>query len=147
MIETHFPAHIQDYNMKVEYVKKASGPNEKLNVPNLNAILKDFTKSPVSSFPPITPSTSIQKLNDREIATAYLLTLKRAGREYAWSAMEASNPEIRQFLKDAFTMSCNHAYDVWQWMVNKGYYPLSPAPQAEIDIISTIYNEVNQPQA
>lgn len=142
MIDTHFPAHVQDYNMKVEYVKNAAGANQKLNIPNLNVVLKDFTKSPVNELPSITPGTSLQKLNDREIATAYLLTLKRAGREYAWSAMEASNPEIRQFLKDAFTMSCNHAYDVWQWMVKKGYYPLSPAPENEINVIASIYNEV-----
>lgn len=83
-------------------------------------------------------------MSDREIGTAYLLTLKRAGREYAWSAMEASNPEIRQFLKDAFTMSCNHAYDVWQWMVKKGYYPLTPAPESEMNLVASIYNEVNQ---
>lgn len=142
MIETHFPAHVQDYNMKVEFVKNATGANQKLNVPNLNAVLQDFTKSPTNVFPPITPGTSLQKLNDREIATGYLLTLKRAGREYAWSAMEASNPEIRQFLKDAFTMSCNHAYDVWQWMVKKGFYPLAPAPNDETNVIASIYNEV-----
>jgi len=29
-------------------------------------------------------------MNDREMATAYLLTLKRAGREYAWAAMETA---------------------------------------------------------
>lgn len=56
--------------------------------------------------------------------------------------MEASNPEIRQFFKDAFTMSCNHAYDVWQWMVKKGFYPLAPAPQDETNVIASIYNEV-----
>ena len=146
MIELHFPAHVQDYNMKVEYVKNATGANQKFNVPNLNVVLNDFTKSPVNEFPPITPRTSVQQMNDREIATAYLLTLKRAGREYAWSAMEASNPQLRQFLKDAFTMSCNHAYDVWQWMVKKGYYPLSPAPENEMNVISSIYNEVNTMQ-
>lgn len=144
MLQNHFPAHVQDYNMKVAFVKKVNGAGEKLNVPSLNPVLSNFTQSPVSSFPSITPNTNVQKMSDREIGTAYLLTLKRAGREYAWSAMEASNPEIRQFLKDAFTMSCNHAYDVWQWMVKKGYYPLTPAPESEMNIVASIYNEVNQ---
>lgn len=84
-------------------------------------------------------------MNDREIATGYLLTLKRAGREYAWAAMEASNPDLREFLKDAFTMSCNHAYDVWQYMVKHGYYPLEPAPQTTISTISSIYGIVTEP--
>lgn len=84
-------------------------------------------------------------MNDIEVATAYLLTLKRAGREYAWSAMEASNPGVREFLKDAFTMSCNHAYEVWQYMVKKGYYPLEPACQTTLDTMATIYKEVREP--
>jgi spore coat protein CotF len=145
MIQGHFPAHIQDYNMKVEYLSKANGSTQKLNVPQLNKSLQDYTKSPTDAFPPITPRTDVQQMNDREIATAYLLTLKRAGREYAWSAMEASNPGLREFLKDAFTMSCNHAYDVWQYMVRKGYYPLEPAPQNTINTISSIYGEVREP--
>lgn len=143
MIETHFPVHIQDYNMKVKFVKESSAPNENLNVPELKSILQDFTNAPVPTIP-ITPRTDIQNLNDREIATGYLLTLKRAGREYAWSSMEASNPQLREFLKDAFTMSCNHAYEVSQWMVKNGFYPLCPAPQTEIDKVASIYNEVNQ---
>jgi spore coat protein CotF len=126
--------------MKVRFVK-AAAPSEKLNVPELKRILQDFVKSPVPASP-VLPRTNIQELNDREIATGYLLTLKRAGREYAWSAMEAGNPELREFLKDAFTMSCNHAYEVWQWMVKNGFYPLIPASQTDIQTIGNAFNEV-----
>lgn len=145
MIQRHFPAHVQDYNMKVEYVSKVNGSAQTLDVPPLARTLQDYTKSPTGSFPSITPRTEVQKMEDREIATAYLLTLKRAGREYAWSAMEAGNPDLREFLKDAFTMSCNHAFEVWQYMVRKGYYPLEPAPQNTTDTISSIYGEVREP--
>lgn len=141
MIEEHFPIHVQDYNMKVKFVKESTAPAEKLNVPELKKILQDFTQAPVPTVP-ITPRTEVQQFDDREMATAYLLTLKRAGREYAWSAMEASNPELREFLKDAFTMSCNHAYEVWQWMVKKGFYSLSPAKPEEINSVGSIFNEV-----
>lgn len=145
MIQRHFPAHVQDYNMKVEYISKAEGASQKLNVPPLERILQDYTKSPSGVFPPITPRVDVQVMNDREIATAYLLTLKRAGREYAWAAMETGNPDVREFLKDAFTMSCNHAFEVWQYMVQKGYYPLEEAPQSILDTISSIYGEVREP--
>lgn len=141
IIENHFPVHVQDYNMKVKFVKEAAAPAEKLNVPQLKKILQDFAKSSVPTSP-VLPRTIIQELNDREIATGYLLTLKRAGREYAWSAMEAGNPELREFLKDAFTMSCNHAYEVWQWMVKNGFYPVIPASQADIQTIGNAFNEV-----
>jgi spore coat protein CotF len=81
------------------------------------------------------------------IATAYLLTLKRAGREYAWAAMEASNPEIRTFLEDAFKMSSHHAYDVWQWMVQKGYYPLEAAPSETLGTLASMYKTVPETNA
>ena len=143
MIEEHFPIHVQDYNMKVKFVKESIAPSEKLNVPELKKILQDFTQAPLQTVP-VTPRTEVQQFNDREMATTYLLTLKRAGREYAWSAMEASNPELREFLKDAFTMSCNHAYEVWQWMVKKGFYSLSSAKPEEINSVGSIFNEVQQ---
>lgn len=83
-----------------------------------------------------------EKLNDREIATAYLLTLKREGREYSLSTMEAANPELRRFLKDAFTISCNNAYEVWQWMLKKGFYPLSEGTRTELDTCGSFFNLV-----
>jgi Spore coat protein len=76
-----------------------------------------------------------------------MLTLKRAGREYAWSAMEASNPGLRAFLEDAFKMSSHHAYDVWQWMVKKGYYPLEAADQNVMHTLGQMYNVVQGPAA
>lgn len=84
-------------------------------------------------------------MNDREVATAYLLTLKRVGREYAWTAMEAGNPELKEFFKDAFTMKSNHAYEVWQYMVKKGYYSFKPAPVSTINTMASIYGEVREP--
>ncbi|MDF2685346.1 MAG: putative spore coat protein, partial [Clostridia bacterium] len=145
MLERHLPAHIQDYNIKVEYLSKADGPTQRLEVSKLVAILGNYTTPPTSNFPPLTPRTDAQTLNDREIATSYLLTLKRAGREYAWAAMEMSNPGLREFLKDAFTMSCNHAFEIWQWMVNKGFYPIEPATESSSNTVGSIYKKVNEP--
>jgi spore coat protein CotF len=145
IIEKHFPLHIQDYNMKAEYLGAANGATSKLQVPNLNQSLQSYTQSPVSNYPSVTPRTQVQDFNDREIATAYLLTLKRAGREYAWATMEMANPEVRTFLEDCFRMSSRHAYDVWQWMVKKGYYPLEPAPQTTLQTMGNFYQVVQQP--
>lgn len=143
MLETHFPLHIQDYNMKVKYLSTANGAQTKLQVPDLMPVLQSYTQSPTQAIP-VTPRTSVQQFNDREIATAYLLTLKRSGREYAWAAMEMSNPEIRSFLEDAFRMCSHHAYDVWQWLVKKGFYPLEPVPIQTINTLSSMYQSVQQ---
>jgi spore coat protein CotF len=144
IIQKHYEAHIQDYNMKAEYLSKPDETAMKLQVPELCATLESYTQT--GSAPvPVAPRTDITEFDDREMATSYLLTLKRAGREYAWAAMEASNPGIRTFLEDAFRMASRHAYDVWQWMVRKGYYNLQPAPQAVMNAAGSMYKTVSVP--
>lgn len=148
LLQQHFAAHIQDYNIKVEYVQNPNGATTKLQVPPLNPSFNHNTDiySQIPQSPqPVMPRTQVPQFNDREIATAYLLTLKRAGREYAWAAMEATKPQLRQFLEDAFTMASHHAYDVWQWMAKRGYYPLQQAPQDAMQMIGQMYNIVEQP--
>jgi len=146
LLQKHFPYHVKDYNTKVEYLSRASGAKTGLPVPEITHIIENYTQTNVN-IQPITPRTDVQQFNDREIATAYLLTLKRSGREYAWSAMEASNPEMRIFLEDAFRMSSHHAYDVWQWMVKKGYYPLEAAPAETLGTLASMYKVVEQSSA
>ncbi len=146
LIQKHFPYHIKDYNTKVEYLSRQGGAKTGLPIPEMTHILGNYTQA-ATSTQAVTPRTDVQDLNDREIATAYLLTLKRAGREYAWSAMEASNPEIRAFLENAFQMSSHHAFDIWQWMVKKGYYPLEQAQPAAAGVIGSMYHVVDQPSA
>ena len=148
ILEKHFPLHVRDYNVKVEFLHQASGADKDLPLLKEVGQLNDYTKSDFSQYPPIQPRTLIDNFDDREMATAYLLTLKRAGREYAWLAMEAANPELRSFLQTAFMMSCSHAYDVWQYMVSKGYYALEPATSESIDKVGSMFQAIpeDQPQ-
>ncbi len=142
MISRHYPFHVRDYNKKVEYLQQTQGSQAPFPVPELNSNLANTTTAPTPPAPAITPRTNAQTLNDREIAAAYLLNLKRAGREYAWASMEMANPELRSFLEDAFRMSSRHAYDCWQYMARKGWYPIQPAPQAAIQTMAGMYNLV-----
>jgi spore coat protein CotF len=148
ILERHFPLHIRDYNMKVEFLNAMDGAKRELSLLKEDGNLQDFTNGMKSLYTPVQPRTMVEDMNDREMATAYLLTLKRAGREYAWSAMEMANPEIRSFCQTAFMMSCSHAYDMWQYMVEKGYYALEPADTAMISKMGSMYQIVpeNQPQ-
>lgn len=145
ILEEHFPYHVRDYNMKVEYLQDAEGPAAMLPVPELNPTLTNAVQPQAQNVMPVMPRTEISTFNDREIATAYLLNLKRAGREYAWAAMEMSHPELRLFLEDAFQMNSHHAYDVWQWMVERGYYPQEAAQQTTLDTLGRLYETVPEP--
>ena len=140
ILNTHFPIHIEDYNLKVEFVKDVETASGKLNVPELNTSIFSENVNESKSASPVTVNTNVTKLTDREIALSYFLTLKRAGKEYAIASMETTNPKLRQFLKDAYTMSCNHSYEVYEWMAKNNYYPIILATGEQTGNISSIYN-------
>lgn len=143
LLNTHFPIHVEDYNRKVEFVKDVETATGKLNVPELNTSIFTENVEISKNANPVTVNTNVTKLTDREIALSYFLTLKRAGKEYAIASMEATNPKLRQFLKDAYTMSCNHSYEVYEWMAKNNYYPIVLATGEQTGNISSIYNIIN----
>lgn len=140
MIAKQYPAHVQDYNMKIEFVKKMTGSTDKLNVPGLSMTALLPVAAP--PYPSIEPQVKLAELDDRAIATSYLLTLKRAGREYAWAAFECGTPQLRAFLEDAFRMCSHQAHEVWSYMGRKGWYPIVPATGNLMETIGQIYREV-----
>ncbi|MGX5592394.1 spore coat protein [Bacillus cereus] len=145
LLQQHFPLHVQDYNLKVEFVQSLSEPNiEKFQPSKLTPVLSSYLRTPVEELPPVTPDVSGAPPNDRAIATGYLLNQKSAALNYAGSVLECANPNLRTFLENAFLNSGRHAYDLWQYMVKKGYYPLSTAPESEVQTLATIYQPVNQ---
>ena len=140
---THFPVHVEDYNKKVEFVKNADTATGKLNVPQMNTAIFSENVEHSKTAKPVTVNTNVTKLTDREIALSYFLTLKRAGKEYAIASMEATNPTLRQFLKDAYTMSCNHSYEVYEWMAKHDDYPIVVATGEQTGDIASIYNPIS----
>ncbi len=138
MILRHFSAHVQDYNMKVEFATQANGSQDQLNVPPLQGT----SMSPAAQIQPVRPEVKLSELNDRAIATSYLLTLKRAGRDYAWGAFECTVPQLRSFLEDAFRMCSHQSFEVWSYMARKGWYPAIPAPAEAMNAMQQMYQKV-----
>lgn len=139
LLTLHFPQHVKDYNLKVEFVQSETTPDiSKFKPDDLKPTLQDFTKAPVP-LQPEQPRTSVQTHNDREIATAYLLNQKSSAKNYGAATVECANPDLRHFLENAFMNSNRHAYDIWQYMVKNGYYPLLPATAEATTEIATMY--------
>lgn len=140
IIQKHMAAHIQDYNMKVEWATKDSS-RQQLNVPTMPAKVPGaLGQQPRGA----TPDPNTTAFDDRAIATSYLLTLKRSGRDYAWAAFECNDPQLRAFLEDAFTMCSHHAFEVSQFMMEKGWYPSEQAPSAYLQKLGQTYQPVRE---
>lgn len=142
LLDAQFPLHVEDYNKKVEFIKSLETTDGKLDVPDMNTAIFNQDTNVSKSAVPITINTNVITMNDREIATSYLLTLKRAGKEYSVASMEATNPKLRQFLKDAYTMACNHAYEIWEWMAKHDFYPCTIATDEQINAVASIYHRI-----
>ncbi|ONK23899.1 spore coat protein [Siminovitchia sp. FSL H7-0308] len=146
MLQRHYPKHIADYNLKVEFVQSNTTPDISKFMPDdLMTKLDNYTTPPVQPVPAGAPRTNAQTHTDREIALAYLLNQKAAAKNYAAAVLECANPHLRTFLENAFLNSSRHSYEVWQYMTERGYYPLSPAPQPDIQMVGSMYEVVPQP--
>ncbi|GMA50037.1 spore coat protein [Alicyclobacillus contaminans] len=140
IVQKHMAAHIQDYNMKVEWVTKSSS-TQQLQVPSMPSATNGGTNKLPQA---VMPNPNLTAPDDRAIATSYLLTLKRAGREYAWAAFETSNPQLRKFLEDAFTMCSRHAFEVGEYMMKQGWYPAAPAQAPLLQEIQQTFQPVRE---
>lgn len=94
----------------------------KFNSVELKPALDSYTQAP-SEFPATMLSTLIGPKSDREIATAYLINQKGSAKNYAAAVVACANPDLRTF---SFLNSSRHAYEMWEYMTKKGYYPLMP---------------------
>ena len=139
ILQKHQDVHIQDYNMKVEWARSGSC-NKKLNVPPMPAKSTGTQKPPQA----VTPNPNATAFDDRGIATAYLVSLKANGKSYALATFEADEPQLRQFLEDAFTMCSHHAFEVAGWMSKNGYYPGEQATSTYLKALNQTYDPVPQ---
>jgi spore coat protein CotF len=137
LLQQQLNAHIQDYNIKVEWAKNGSS-SQQLNVPPTPSKTAGTPKQPSA----VTPNPNGTAHDDRGIATAYLLGLKANGKEYASASFEADDIQLREFLMDAFTMCNRHAFELAGWMRKNGYYPGEQASNTYLAALSQTYDAV-----
>ncbi len=140
LLQKQLDAHIQDYNMKVQWAKNGTCA-EKLNVPAVPTKMSGTPQPPSA----VSPNPNGTTMDDRGIATAHLLGLKSNGKEYASSSFEADDIQLREFLMDAFTMCNRHAFEIAGWMRKHGYYPGEEASTTYLRDLSQTYDPAPVP--
>lgn len=147
MLMRHQLMHIAAYNQKLAYLQQQ--PQQELGAltaPPAQVTLSSFNMTTAEPAAPVTPRTNAQTLDDREIATAYLLDMKRSSKDCAWAAIEMSHPDLRRLVEESGRASANHAYEIWQYMAARGYYPVRPAPERYRMDLATMYHPVTDGQ-
>ncbi|MBB3112743.1 spore coat protein CotF [Paenibacillus phyllosphaerae] len=71
---------------------------------------------------PVAPNTSMQQMDDRDVACAMLNCHKSGASKKMLAALECADPQIRRTLQECAINCSEQAYEVWQYMNQKGYY-------------------------
>lgn len=100
----------------------------------------------VQASAPHAPHSSVQQLEDRDLAALLLGAHKTSATIKAHAALECADPVWRQALQQCATNCSEMAYEVWQFMNQNGYYPMPTLqPQMQQTIIQSYAANMQQP--
>lgn len=69
-----------------------------------------------------TPNLSANEMDDQDISSSMMGCHKATATMRMRAALECANPEIRHFMQQAAINSSEQAYEVWQYMNQKGFH-------------------------
>jgi len=69
-----------------------------------------------------TPNTSIQEMDDRDVSSGMLGCHKSSASMRMMASLECADPELRRMIQQGAMNCSEEAYEVWQYMNQKGYY-------------------------
>lgn len=84
---------------------------------------------------PATPNASAAAINDRDVAAAVLGCHKASASLRMHAALECADSELRRLLIQGATNCAEQAYEVFQWMNQKGYYQV---PTLQVNTTQTL---------
>ncbi|MCF8010493.1 MAG: spore coat protein [Clostridiales bacterium] len=71
-----------------------------------------------------TPNTSVNQMEDCDIASSILQWHKSSAKHKMSAALEFANPELRGLVQQSSNNCAEQAYEVWQYMNQRGFYQL-----------------------
>lgn len=122
MIDRHTQTAIQAYNQLVSYthdyqsVQPAAGKSTAMGQQQVQYGLRQ----PSQQQPQIKPGS----LDDRQIATAMLIAHKNSAKNSIVSSLECADPNVRQIMVNRAVNCVTEAYEVFQYMNQRGYYQI-----------------------
>lgn len=98
----------------------------------------------------IQPNSSVNQMDDRDVASAILGCHKASATLKVHAALECADPQIRSTLIQGVKNCADQAYEVWQYMNSKGYYQVPTLKDMTTQTFSSVYqpavpvNSINQ---
>jgi spore coat protein CotF len=92
---------------------------------------------------PESPNTSMNQMNDRDVASGMLGCHKSSAVMRMVAAQECANPELRRMVQQGAVNCSEKAYEVWQYMNQKGYYQVPTMKETTTNTMMNSYTPAN----
>ncbi|NLT94732.1 MAG: spore coat protein [Clostridia bacterium] len=92
---------------------------------------------------PQSPNTSPSQLDDQDISGAMLSYHKSSAIIKTMAALECADPNLRRMVQQSAVNCSEMAYEVWQYMNQKGYYQVPTMKQMTTNTMIQSYTPAN----
>lgn len=93
----------------------------------------------IQQVSPVMPNTEAKTLSDRAISMGALVFHKCGSIRSTGAALECANPNLRNLLVTAARSCMEMSYEIFQYMNNKGWYPVPAMPENIMSQIQQTY--------
>lgn len=131
----------QEYNNMVNTISY-QGRGEAIPYRNVKNVSPSYgLKNPS----PHAPNVSPDEMDDRDVASGMLGCHKSSAIIRTMASLECADPTIRRMLQQA-SFSCNEqAFEVWNYMNQKGYYQVPTMKQMTTSTMINTFNTAQMP--
>ncbi|MDN5361514.1 MAG: hypothetical protein PWP70_561, partial [Moorella sp. (in: firmicutes)] len=91
----------------------------------------------------LTPNSSANEMDDRDVASGMLGCHKASATMRMVAALECADPELRRMIQQGAINCSEQAYEVWQYMNQKGYYQVPTMKEMTTSTMMNTYSSAN----
>jgi spore coat protein CotF len=89
------------------------------------------------------PNTSTQQMDDQDVALGLLCFHKASAALQMKAALECANPQIRRAIQQGAINCSEQAYEVWQYMNQRGFYQVPTMKEVTTNTMLGAYQQAN----
>lgn len=140
ILDRQFQHTLREYDNLVSYITNQGGVSSTIYEGRVMAQTKYGLRNPASQ----SPNQSPQMLDDRDIASSMLCCTKATALLQISAALECADPQLRQMMIQGAVSCAEKAYEIFQYMNEKGYYQVPTLNPNTQQTLANTYQPVGQ---
>jgi spore coat protein CotF len=95
---------------------------------------------------PAVPNASDNEMDDRDVASGMMFSIKASALQCTTAALESANPDLRNMMTNCAVSAINQAYEIFHYMNQKGFYQVPTLAEQTTQTMINTYQVGSQPQ-